>query len=240
MVGASSNKARRKLRRGGSLIKAGTANAWARIRPVIANVLARLSPLDGITFFTALLALFTALLVFVAYLQWRTSERTDQTLRLQQRAWLAMRGLVAPDNFKNKTDKYTEIPFRLENTGREPALKVHEVMNSSALEVEHFRDVEYMNAFIKTMLNGQVCEGFGVNPNGRAIFPKGSPGGVIGFSENDTKKVNGRSAYALVVGCFVYETLGETHRTKSCTILEPPLASDNWRSTDCIVHNDAY
>jgi hypothetical protein len=49
-----------------------------------------------------------------------TLEKTDQTLRLQSRAWIAPRGLVAPQNFKAAIDKYTEVTLRLENVGKEP------------------------------------------------------------------------------------------------------------------------
>ena len=34
------------------------------------------------------ITLFTLLLVIVGALQWRTLQKTDETLRLQQRAWL--------------------------------------------------------------------------------------------------------------------------------------------------------
>jgi hypothetical protein len=38
------------------------------------------------------------------------------------RAWIAPRGLVAPENFKAAIDKYTKVTLRLENVGKEPAI----------------------------------------------------------------------------------------------------------------------
>ncbi len=35
---------------------------------------------------------------------------------------------------------------------------------------------------------------------------------------------------------FCYETLSEVHWTKFCGVLEPPLASEKWRTTTCIIH----
>jgi hypothetical protein len=117
---------------------------------------------------------------------------------------------------------------------------VNEIVETASLDQgPHFRDATYMKGFVKILLRGKVCDDFGIDPDGRSIFPRGSPGGVVSFSEDDTKKVNRRTAFALVAGCFVYKTLGEIHRTEFCAILEAPLASDNWRSTDCIVHNGA-
>jgi hypothetical protein len=55
---------------------------------------------------------FTAILAVVGVLQWQTLEKTDQTLKLQSRAWIAPRGLVAAENFKSTIDKYTEVTLR--------------------------------------------------------------------------------------------------------------------------------
>jgi hypothetical protein len=54
-------------------------------------------------------AVFTAILVIVAWLQWLTLEKTDQTLKLQQRAWIAPGRLIAPQNFIEQKKKLPRL-----------------------------------------------------------------------------------------------------------------------------------
>ena len=71
------------------------------------------------------------------------------------------------------------------------------------------------------MLEGRTCDSISIDPDGRAIFPGGTPSIVVAFEDGKVAKINRRTHYALVVGCFVYKTLNEIHRTKFCGILEP-------------------
>jgi hypothetical protein len=176
---------------------------------------------------------------WIGFFQWQTLEKTDQTLRLQGRAWIAQRGLVPPENFKAALDKYTEVTLRLENIGREPAISTAEVVATEALPNDDFRNDEALGALIQKMLDGRTCDSIPINPNGRAIFPGGTPAIIVGFEEEKVIKINKRTHFALVAGCFVYETMNETHRTGFCLILEPPAASKDWRSDTCPIHNDA-
>ncbi len=182
---------------------------------------------------------FTAVLALIGVLQWQTLEKTDQTLRLQSRAWIAPRGLVTPEKFKAAINEYTEVTLRLENIGKEPAINTAEVVGTEALPIDDFRNEEVLGAIIQKMLDGRTCDSIPINPNGRAIFPGGTPAIVVGFEEEKVIKINKRTHYALVAGCFVYETMNETHRTRFCGILEPPAASKDWRSDTCPIHNDA-
>ena len=186
---------------------------------------------------TTLLLLLLAF--WIAFFQWRTLDKTDRTLRLQQRAWIAPRGMIVPENFKSFVNKYTEVVLGLENTGKEPALKTNEVLATEALAYDDFRNEPVMEKIIRKALDGRSCESISFNLKGRSIFPGGTPSIVVPFEEDKVSKINARTHYALVVGCFVYETLNEVHRTEFCGILEPPLASEKWRTTTCIIHNDA-
>ena len=103
---------------------------------------------DPLTLFTAILAFSTVVLAYVAYLQWGTLEKTDQTLRLQSRAWIAPRGLTAPENFKAAIDKYTEVTLRLENVGKEPAINTAEVVATEALPIGDFRNDKALRSII--------------------------------------------------------------------------------------------
>ena len=67
---------------------------------------------------TVMLALATIALSTIAVLQWQTLEKTDTTMRLQQRAFLAPRGLETPDNFRTRTVDFTELSTVIENVER--------------------------------------------------------------------------------------------------------------------------
>jgi hypothetical protein len=96
--------------------------------------------------------------------------------------------------------------------------------------------LEYM---IRNAMGGRNCEDLPLSPNGRAIYPGGTPAIVVGFEPRDVAKINRETHYALVAGCFVYQTLGKPHYTKVCVILAHRIQSDEWDSVNCIVHNDA-
>src|ERR1700720_4523500 len=89
---------------------------------------------------TVMLALATIALSAIAVLQWQTLEKTDTTMRLQQRAFLAPRGLETPDNFRTRTVGYTEISTVIENVGREPATKTNEILFTANLPLGDFRN----------------------------------------------------------------------------------------------------
>jgi hypothetical protein len=187
------------------------------------------------------ITLFTFFLVIIGAIQSCILISADDTARIQTRAWLAPRGLVAPDNFKNRVSRYTEVTLRMENIGKEQATKTNEVLRSFALEAPDFRNGPVLENIIRNMISGQVCENMSPNPNGRAIFPGGTPGLVIGFDAPMVEKINDtqRLRYALVAGCLIYQTLNKTHFTKVCTILASRVQSDQWDSINCPVHNDA-
>src|ERR1700760_2696898 len=64
----------------------------------------------------AIIALFTVVLTFFAYLQWRTS---DQTLKIGNRAWINLFPLQTPF----VKGEPLALGFRLTNEGKTPAQK---------------------------------------------------------------------------------------------------------------------
>ncbi len=193
-----------------------------------------------LTWFTGALAFFTLALVFVGGFQARILYVTNETLSLQQRAWLAPRELAVPENFINQTNAYTEVPLRYENLGREPATRINIVVGPSTIKLADFRNEQVMAATIRSAL-GDRCEPARPDPNGIAVFPGSSAGVVIGFDSQLVERINTRKYYALVVGCLAYETLKEPHLSKFCVILEPVKEATprDWRTSFCTIHNDA-
>jgi len=106
------------------------------------------------------------------------------------------------------------------------------------LPMQSFRNREAVERFIQNHMDGARCESLPVGPDGRAIYPGGRVGIVIGLTKAETGLALAHSDYALVAGCLVYETLNEKHYSEVCTILEP-LKDGSWRSTNCITHNGA-
>jgi hypothetical protein len=83
----------------------------------------------------------------VATLQWQTLEKTDSTLRAQQRPWMRYQPieLVLPLTFDG-TNFTTKIRYHLENTGHTPALSV----------IPHARLV--VNGLLRDDEQKQLCE----------------------------------------------------------------------------------
>jgi hypothetical protein len=127
---------------------------WRRIKPFVCGPI----------------RVYTLLLVVIGFLQAAVLFKTDDTARIQTRAWLAPRRLDLPPNFKNRVDEDTEVTLRLENTGREPATKTNELLGWFALDMKDWRQpvLPYM---VRNSLGGTNCEDLPLNPNGRAIFP---------------------------------------------------------------------
>jgi hypothetical protein len=195
---------------------------------------------DPIVWATVAIAVATFATARVGYLQYLTLEKTDQTLRLQQRAWIAPRGIKpAPPNFVDRINAYTEIFLPFENVGKEPATKMNEQIKATIVAYDDFRNEAVMRATIKEALGGRECDNFSVSPEGRAVYPGAKVGIWVGLDADKVAEVNERDHFALVTGCLVYQTLEERHQSKVCMILEPYGQPEKWRSTICIIHNDA-
>src|SRR5262245_48154087 len=128
---------------------------------------------NALVVFTAVLAFFTGLLVVVAGLQWQTLEKTDQTMRLQQRAWIAPGRLVAPQNFMDQKEEAAAIGLNFQNVGKEPAIKMNETIRVDIVEASKWGDDAFIDIKVRELL-GRRCESFDPLADGRAIFP-GTP-----------------------------------------------------------------
>ena len=127
---------------------------------------------DPIVWATVAIAIATFVSAGVGYLQYLTLDKTDQTLRLQQRAWIAPRGIEpTPPNFVDRINAYTEIFLPFENVGKEPATKMNEQVTATIIAYDDFRNETVMKATIKEALGGRECDNFSVSPEGRAVYP---------------------------------------------------------------------
>jgi hypothetical protein len=80
---------------------------------------------EPLTLFTLLLVVSTIALVVVAVLQWRTLDKTDDTLKAQQRPWLSVGYPSAVNAFPvSAAGGAFVVDFKLKNFGNSPALNV--------------------------------------------------------------------------------------------------------------------
>ena len=175
---------------------------------------------------------FTLLLVVVGFLQWRTLAKTDETLRLQQRAWLTPVGAdLGPIPVK---DEMIGFGIRLINSGREPATSINvKILNSTidgiSTKATNLADVD--------VPENTSCDG--LKPQrGRADIPPTGTGYTTitqgsGFGEPrlvaDDKIVSGDKFY-LVRGCLAYLTQEKEKHSAFCYILAsvlPPPTPQN-------------
>ena len=98
-------------------IKARALTALTVLKRGVSNTLSPLGHIDSIGFFTAVLCL-------VAWLQWRTFEKTDVTLRAVQRPWISIEVTPASDLVIGKKDATVRFRYTLTNVGNSPAMNV--------------------------------------------------------------------------------------------------------------------
>jgi hypothetical protein len=175
---------------------------------------------DPITF-------FTFLLVVVGGLQWAILRKTDETLRLQQRAWISFVGAIPFD----KPKKEEGIGFRLLylNSGREPAIGVNIATRNYVIDSY---DPKFANLYDIAVPKNTSCENLSADP-GKAVFWPTSLATVGVFNQNsihgspryvaDDKVVAGEKFY-VVEGCAAYSTQEETRYASFCYILESSIS----------------
>ena len=225
----------RQVRRAQRRVIASTHEVWVWTRHAVRAFTSLLAGLDAV-------AVATVILAAIAYLQWRTFEKTDQTMRLQQRAWIAPGRLIAPQNFKDQKEEDAAIGLNFQNVGKEPAIKLNEQVNVDIIEAGKWRNDAFIDAKAREMLGGR-CENFDPLPDGRAIFPGITATRYRDLEANKVTKASKDQTnyFVLVAACFVYRTLNEVHRSEFCGVLAPPNRSNdfNWQTVLCAIHNGA-
>ena len=185
-----------------------------------------------------------------AALQWATLEKTDQTLRAQQRAWIEPSGLQIPDNFRNFNIANTRMMFDIRNVGREPAQNMTPIIFATVIRVENINQPVVIDNIFKEKMGTTSCKD--IIPDGRNItlFPEVQTSLGADLGPEDTRKAltnfpgQPPDYTAIVVGCIAYRTLDTSRYTDLCGFLEPyertPGRKDwTWSSDRCMNHQDA-
>lgn len=172
--------------------------------------------------FTGLLAAFTALLVVVGWLQWRTLEKTDLTLKAEQRPWIQFDVSEKSGLAWAGTEISGVITFRLINSGHSPALNVRAFSNTLLVwDDDRARKVQdgLCDAF-----HGGSEQGYGVT-----IFPNNSPYpqfvtiDMLQPEIDQFKASPPAFARPIVVGCvtYFYSADHSIHDTRFMYLIRP-------------------
>ena len=193
--------------------------------------------IDAITFFTGVLAV-------LAYLQWRTLEKTDHTLRLQQRAWVApihaeldwQHGSFGEGSRLNTVVRYGNI-------GKEPATWFVGVQKAKSFPAPPNNQYQSWSAtFTPKQIEG-VCKQVGANGDGLVVYPSGPLDYDFGSSIDElaiTPQIMNGSQILYIEGCFAYRTMEAEHKSQYCFMLVPKGSDPKeWKFVDCIRGNTA-
>jgi hypothetical protein len=178
----------------------------------------------------------------IAWMQWHTLEKTDQTLKAQRRAWIAPEQIVVPDNFDQGKDEDAALGLRFKNTGNEPAFDLNIAADIDVIEGKQWLDEQFLSRKTIEMLSNSKCDSLDISTKGRTVFPGAS--GSIRKDLDHEKAHRGATHpgfFVIVVACLVYRTAEATRRSEFCGVLDHPNRSNNEKrqTVFCPVHNGA-
>jgi len=179
---------------------------------------------------------------------------TDHTLRktmiASNRAWVVPTAMTL--NSELKTAQEGNLTFVYGNSGHEPAVKVgrHDtsvIISGDFLGASGPQNV--LETFRAAIEKGNFPDSCAVARQKRflGVINPGI-GNNVGYvnirPENVTDAVVNGKDFVVIRGCFIYETMGETHSTEYCYFYSKLMAAlnpENARSTlkSCLIYNDA-
>jgi hypothetical protein len=196
---------------------------------------------EPISIFTGILAIATALLVGVGILQLCTLNKTDATLRAQQRAWIEPGPPMVFGPFNDKLPINLLIKYR--NIGKEPAINAVIQLDEPLLVVDPPPDGNWY-----PLLPGKnpVCKRAAPNSGGIIIYPSTSNEFKAHVYPNqplvDASKVFGQTKILVIEGCIGYQTVEKSYYAGFCYYWTPVAGKtpDQWGVTQCQTRNDAF
>jgi hypothetical protein len=192
------------------------------------------------------ITLFTFMLVIVGALQWYTLNKTDETLRLQQRAWLTpLRARSVVPAWSPKTNEGIDFVLEMANSGREPATGVVIKIHNDFIDGTSAKQINVPDLKIP---KNTSCAGLHSVPESAVVPPTGvgpsfSSGQSSIYGEPrmvaDDKIINGDKFY-LVEGCIAYVTLGEERHSSFCYVLHSRTGDNNQRRFQFIACSSGF
>jgi hypothetical protein len=162
---------------------------------------------DPLTIFTGILALATFGLVYVSWLQSRTLDKTDETFRAGERAFVFPKQIGTiwtPAQVKNGVT-YRSVPLEWENNGNSQSKRL-------IIELNCPRPTWSIEENPMKISDGN----FGKSP--RMIGPKQTIiGGTCGYSDNELKTVQNSGKHLYIAAKATYDDIfGDPHVTEYC------------------------
>jgi hypothetical protein len=190
------------------------------------------------------IAVLTAVLAVLAYLQWRTLEKTDHTLRLQQRAWVApIHAELDWQHGSFSEGARLNTVVRYGNIGKEPAIWFVAVQKAKTFPSPSDNQYQsWSTTFAPERIEG-ICKRVSANREGFVVYPSGPLDYDFGNSTDEfsiTPAIMSGAEILYIEGCFAYRTLETEHKSQYCFMLVP-RGSDpkQWKFIDCIRGNNA-
>jgi len=123
---------------------------------------------NPIVLFTALLVVVGVLQCVVLVFQWRTFEKSDETLKAQQRPWIELNPVIDGDLGWSGDELTLPVHFDLKNSGHSPALNARQFSKTLLVWDDN----------LARKIEEQICEEFNkANEEGYGItiFPNAPP-----------------------------------------------------------------
>lgn len=189
---------------------------------------------------TVLLVLVTGGLVYVANI-------TDDTLKTEQRAWIAPRGAAIIGSVQRGETIEFEVTY--ENTGKQPAFNVANPRTFGTMEVPlDSRGTAYWEKM--TLPENRFCDFAKKLPKNMRITPSRTafPGqryGDVGYiftdGEGTPQRFLDRKITFWIQGCVIYRTIGGPTGSPYCLYLHPmkDVPPEKWPFRFCGSGNDA-
>jgi hypothetical protein len=164
-----------------------------------------------------MLALATIALAWIAFWQWTALDKTDTTLRstlvASNRAWIKQSGINVTGDINGQGDLKVEVYYA--NVGKSPAININQSFFAGAVPVQ-----DVSNLRIEVGPN-HTCDDLAPDRSGRATFP--DPSGrewvvTVIYISLILPYVPTNHGALFLQGCFVYETMGEIHKTWFCDV----------------------
>ena len=209
----------------------GQCGIWKCVKAVICNIFAPFTRLTDVGYFTAILAV-------VAGLQWGPLEKTDKTLKAQQRAWVEPRAPSITSG--RKRGELLNFTVRYANIGREPAVNV--VIQTDVQPVDVSGGDQARGWFPG---KNEMCKSSHPNDAGLVVWPSESKMHELFYTTsgppNDAEAVWQGLKFLVIEGCIGYETTHEPHFSAFCYFVRPIAGkpSEEWPLSICMNHNIA-
>jgi hypothetical protein len=164
---------------------------------------------DPLNLFTAILAVSTILLTVIAGFQWRTLEKTDQTIKAQERAFLYV------ETFNTATNGNTLVAAPVwKNSGSTPATSVQIWTNKIVFQDDIPPGYGYLNLGTGGLPNEKQGYYFGTD----YIGPQSTMVGIASvFSVTERPIV--RTKYIMYGWAKYMDAFGGSHLTRFCYYL---------------------